>query len=61
MHNKIKVIFGLGSDEHEFEVAAMMTLNELQGKLDDPLSRFTCCKAVPVHGRWWTRCARNNI
>ena len=35
MHNKIKVIYGLGAEVHEFEVAALMTLNELQGKLDE--------------------------
>ncbi len=35
MHNKIKVIYGLSAEEHEFEVAALMTLNELQGKLDE--------------------------
>jgi hypothetical protein len=35
MHIKIKVIYGLSAEEHEFEVAALMTLNELQGKLDE--------------------------
>ncbi len=35
MHKKIKVIYGLGAEVHEFEVAALMTLNELQGKLDE--------------------------
>jgi hypothetical protein len=35
MPNKIKVIYGLGAEVHEFQVAALMTLNELQGTLDE--------------------------
>ena len=35
MHIKIKVIYGLGAEVHEFKVAAGMTLKELQGKSDE--------------------------